>query len=106
MKDELSDEEGTVSKFSVDGQRMRGFEKNVEKLLLQQINESKLFDESGKETLEKHESEAIKNKFDRRIYELDIYRAILSKITGYDYRFPIKNKDAVDPEQSTAENET
>lgn len=102
--DEASDEEGVVSKLSVDGQRMRGFEKNIEKLLLQQINESKYFDENLKTNMEKHESEAIKNKFDRRIYELDIYRAILQKVEGFDYRYP-KTREA-DFERSTDGTET
>jgi hypothetical protein len=81
MKDEMSDEEGgSISKLSVDGTRMRGGEKNIEKLLLLVINDSKKFDEVGKHDMDKQEGEQIKNAFDRRIYELDIYRGILSKI--------------------------
>ena len=38
--------------------------------------------------MEKKESEEIKHKYDRRIYELDLYKTILTKIRGYDYRFP------------------
>jgi hypothetical protein len=90
--DEHSDEEGSISKLSVDGERMRGYEKNIEKLLLSQIDASKVFEDEVKPTMDRSSSEMVKNKYDKRIYELDIYRSILQKIHGFDYRYP-KNED-------------
>jgi len=57
------------------------------------LDESKEFDDVGKQGLDKAESEPIKNKYDRRIYELDLFKSILNKVTGYDYRFP-KSKES------------
>jgi hypothetical protein len=58
------------------------------------LKQSKKFDEFSKQDLDKAESEEIKNKFDRRIYELDLYKSILSKIKDHDYRFPKTNTDS------------
>ena len=53
------------------------------------LDESKQFDEVGKLEVEsKAEAEEIKNKYDKRIYLLDLLKSILSKIDGFDYRFP------------------
>ena len=41
----------------------------------------------------KAEAEEIKNKYDKRIYLLDLLRSILCKIGGYDYRFPRQTND-------------
>lgn len=71
---------------------MRGYEKNIEKLLLSQIDASKVFEDEVKPTMDRSSSEMVKNKYDKRIYELDIYRSILQKIHGFDYRYP-KNED-------------
>lgn len=37
--------------------------------------------------MEKADSEKIKNKFDKRIYLLDLFKSVLTKISGFDYRF-------------------
>ena len=49
--------------------------------------------------MEKADSEKIKNKFDKRVYLLDTYKTILSKIYGYDFRYP-NNTDRNDQEGS------
>jgi hypothetical protein len=59
--------------------------------------ESKVHDEIEKQNMEKVDSEAIKSKYDRRIYELDVYKTVLQKIDGYDYRYP---KGSIDQEDS------
>jgi hypothetical protein len=46
--------------------------------------------------MEKADSEAIKSKYDRRIYELDVYKTILQKIDGFDYRYPKGSLDQED----------
>ena len=46
--------------------------------------------------MEKVDSEAIKSKYDRRIYELDVYKTILQKIDGFDYRYPKGTNDQED----------
>lgn len=71
--------------------------------MLHVINEYKHFEENEKKNLEKAESEEVKNKSDRSIYELDIYRSILQKIKGFDFRYP-KERNS-DVELSTAGDE-
>ena len=57
------------------------------------LDDSKQFDEVGKLEVEsKAEAEEIKNRYDKRIYLLDLLKSILSKINGFDYRFPKVNK--------------
>ena len=90
-EDEISDDEG--SKSGDGGSHCRGFEKNIDKLLKLQLFESKVHDEVEKQNMEKVDSEAIKSKYDRRIYELDVYKTVLQKIDGYDYRYPKGNLD-------------
>lgn len=58
------------------------------------LRDSKKFDEQGKLDMDKAQSEEIKNKFDRRIYELDLYKSILSKIKDHDYRYPKTETDS------------
>lgn len=55
--------------------------------------------------MEKVDSEAIKSKYDRRIYELDIYKTILQKIDGYDYRYPKGGLDQEDMSTQGSEGE-
>lgn len=59
--------------------------------------------------MEKAESEAIKNKYDKRIYLLDLFKSVLSKISGFDYRFSTKSSgdteasiDSTDTESTSA----
>jgi len=57
------------------------------------LDDSKHFDEVGKLEIEsKAEAEEIKNRYDKRIYLLDLLKSILSKINGFDYRFPKVSK--------------
>ena len=49
--------------------------------------------------MDKSDSEKIKNKFDKRVYLLDTYKTILSKISGFDYRYP-NNSEKNDQEGS------
>ena len=52
-------------------------QRSIDRLLKSTLEDSKnteLIDKSGK------------IKFDRRIYDLDVYKTILQKIKGYDYR--------------------
>ena len=52
------------------------------------LDEAAHFDEVGKLKLDsKAEAEEIKNKYDKRIYLLDLLKSILCKIRGYDYRY-------------------
>lgn len=37
-------------------------------------------------------AEEIKNRYDKRIYLLDLLKSILSKINGFDYRYPKVSK--------------
>ena len=53
--------------------------------------------------MEKLDSEQIKSKYDRRIYELDAFKTILQKIDGYDFRYP---KGAFDQEDSISTQES
>jgi hypothetical protein len=67
------------------------------------LDESKQFDEVGKlEVDSKVEAEEIKNKYDKRIYLLDLLKSILSKINGFDYRFP-KVSRTCDNEMNTTD---
>lgn len=52
------------------------------------MDESKFHDEHGKGDMDKSDAEVIKNMYDKRIYELDLFKSILSKIIGFDYRYP------------------
>lgn len=67
------------------------------------LDDSKQFDEVGKLELDsKAEAEEIKNKYDKRIYLLDLLKSILSKINGFDYRFP-KTNQSQDFEMNTTD---
>ena len=96
-------------------QHVRGFEKSksfkhshliffvlvldIDKLLRFTLKQSQYHDEVLKKEMEKADSEKIKNKFDKRVYLLDTYKTILSKIYGYDFRYP-NNTDRNDQEGS------
>ena len=71
---------------------------DIEKLIRMQLDDSKDFDETGKEGFDKQEGEEIKNQYDKRIYELDLFKNILSKIVEYDYRYPRGIKQSSDQE--------
>jgi len=70
------------------GVKQRGFEKNIDKLLKLSLNEAKIHDETGKIGMDKSEAEKIRTKYDKRIYLFDLFKSILTKISGFDYRFP------------------
>ena len=58
------------------------------------LDEAAHFDEVGKLKLDsKAEAEEIKNKYDKRIYLLDLLKSILCKIRGYDYRYSKQTND-------------
>jgi hypothetical protein len=69
------------------------------------LDESKQFDEVGKLEVEsKAEAEEIKNRYDKRIYLLDLLKSILSKINGFDYRFPkVSKSNSSDNEMNTTD---
>jgi len=69
------------------------------------LDESKQFDEVGKlEVDSKAEAEEIKNRYDKRIYLLDLLKSILSKINGFDYRFPkVSKSNSSDNEMNTTD---
>lgn len=69
--------------------------------MLYTIQEQKNFEETKKDQLDRAEQEEIKNQYDKQIYELDVFRSILQKVKGFDYRFP--NDQSVDQEISTSE---
>ena len=84
------------------GVKQRGFEKNIDKLLKLSLQEAKVHDETGKHTMDKSEAEAIRTKYDKRIYLFDIFKSILTKIDGYDYRFPQKSAKQSNLEDDTS----
>lgn len=98
FENELSDDDHLD--FGVE-RRRRGFEKNIDNLLRLQLQESKEFDLHGKHDMDKHDGEKVKNKFDRRIYELDTFKSILSKVKGFDFRYQ-NQKDTMDVEGDTS----
>lgn len=52
----------------------------------------------------KAEAEEIKNRYDKRIYLLDLLKSILSKINGFDYRFPkVSKSNSSDNEMNTTD---
>ena len=56
--------------------------------------------------MEKADSELIKSKYDRRIYELDAFKTILQKIDGYDFRYPkggFDHEDHISTQESESE---
>ena len=69
------------------------------------LDDSKQFDEVGKLEVEsKAEAEEIKNRYDKRIYLLDLLKSILSKINGFDYRFPkVSKSNSSDNEMNTTD---
>ena len=69
------------------------------------LDESKQFDEVGKLEVEsKAEAEEIKNRYDKRIYLLDLLKSILTKINGFDYRFPkVSKSNSSDNEMNTTD---
>lgn len=96
LEDELSDDENTD--FTArSSQRMRGFEKTIDNLLRHQLYESKIIEQrlealskqgASTETNQDAQScDKLKKLYDRRIYELDTFKSILSKIGGFDYRY-------------------
>jgi|TARA_B110000285_G_scaffold227642_1_gene289276 hypothetical protein len=69
------------------------------------LDDSKYFDEVGKLEVEsKALAEEIKNKYDKRIYLLDLLKSILSKINGFDYRYPkVCKSNSSDNEMNTTD---
>ena len=61
-------------------------QRSIDRLLRSTLNEQKKLAEGEKEGKSDFIDKDGKIKFDRRLYDLDVYRTILKKIKGFDYR--------------------
>jgi hypothetical protein len=68
--------------------RKRGFEKNIEKLIRYELEGVKMVENAAKmKTKSKECSEQLRVHHENRSYELDIFRSILIRVKGLDYRY-------------------